>query len=42
MFYHAAERRAAFGGKDSIEQHFQRLYRLRRKMRRNKTIQSFY
>ena len=41
-FYHGVSHRAAFGGEDSMEQHFQRLCRLRRRMRHNKTILSFY
>ena len=41
-FYHGVSHRAAYGGEDSMEQHFQRLRRLRRILRRNKTISSFY
>ena len=33
---------AAYGGEDSMEQHFRRFRRLRRISRRNKTISLFY
>ena len=42
MFYHGVSCRTAFGGEDRIEQHFQRFCRLRRILRRNKTMKSFY